>query len=78
MKLTVVALGQCGSRVGDEFIRLSKRAQSEWGTNIVTGAYAVNSDQTDLTGLSEIDSDYTHRILIGGRKTWGHGVGSMR
>ena len=77
MKLTVVALGQCGSRVGDEFIRLNKRAQSEWNTNIVTGVYAVNSDQTDLTGVSEIDPDHTHRILIGGRKTWGHGVGKV-
>jgi cell division GTPase FtsZ len=77
MRLLVIGLGQCGSRVADEFVGLSKRAQQQWGTNIVTGTFAVNTDQTDLTGLNNISSDYTHRILIGGRKTWGHGVGKI-
>jgi len=77
MKLAIVALGQCGSRVADQFVRLDKRAQSELGMNIVTGAFAINTDQTDLTGLSNIGMDYMHRILIGGRRTWGHGVGKV-
>jgi len=77
MRLLVIGLGQCGCRVADEFVRLNKRGQSQWGINIVTGTYAVNTDQTDLTGLSHIGSDYMHRILIGGRKTWGHGVGKV-
>ena len=77
MRLLVIGLGQCGSRVADEFVSLNKRAQQQWGTNIVTGTFAVNTDQTDLTGLNNISSDYTHRILIGGRKTWGHGVGKI-
>lgn len=77
MRLMVIGLGQCGSRVADQFVRLNKRAQSQWGINIVTGVYAVNTDQTDLTGLTYINSDYMHRILIGGRKTWGHGVGKI-
>ena len=77
MRLLVIGLGQCGSRVADEFVRLNKRAASQWGINIVTGTFAVNTDQTDLTGLSNIGSDYMHRILIGGRKTWGHGVGKV-
>ena len=77
MRLLVIGLGQCGCRVADEFVGLNKRAQQQWGTNIVTGAFAVNTDQTDLTGLNNISSDYTHRILIGGRKTWGHGVGKI-
>lgn len=77
MRLLVIGLGQCGSRVADEFVGLNKRAQQQWGTNIVTGTFAVNTDQTDLTGLNNISSDYMHRILIGGRKTWGHGVGKV-
>ena len=77
MRLLVIGLGQCGSRVADQFVRLNKRAQSQWGINIVTGTFAVNTDQTDLTGLTHIGSDFMHRILIGGRKTWGHGVGKI-
>jgi len=77
MKLMVIGLGQCGSRVADEFVRLSKIARSQRGTDIITGAFAVNTDQADLTGLTHIGSDYLHRILIGGRKTWGHGVGKV-
>ena len=77
MRLLVIGLGQCGSRVADEFVALNKKARSQWGIDILTGTYAVNTDQTDLTGLSNISSDYMHRILIGGRKTWGHGVGKV-
>jgi len=77
MKLMVIGLGQCGSRVADEFVRLNRKAEHERRTTIVTGAFAVNTDQADLTGLNYISSDYLHRILIGGRKTWGHGVGKV-
>ena len=77
MKLMVIGLGQCGSRIADEFVRLDRMAQSQRRTNIITGAFAVNTDQADLTGLARIGSDYMHRILIGGRKTWGHGVGKV-
>jgi len=77
MKLMVIGLGQCGSRVADEFVRLNRKAEQERRTTIVTGAFAVNTDQADLTGLNYISSDYLHRILIGGRKTWGHGVGKV-
>jgi cell division GTPase FtsZ len=77
MRLLVIGLGQCGSRVADQFVRLNKRAAAQWGVDIVTGTFAVNTDQTDLTGLTHIGSDYMHRILIGGRKTWGHGVGKV-
>ncbi len=77
MKLTVVGLGQCGSRVADEFARLGKRARKERGIEIITGVFAVNTDAADLSGLSRIKSDYRHRILIGGRRTSGHGVGKI-
>jgi tubulin-like protein CetZ len=77
MKLVVVGLGQCGGRIADEFARMSSRAHARRGMNIITGAFAVNTDAADLSGLSAISKDHRHRILIGGRKTGGHGVGKI-
>jgi len=77
MKLVVIGLGQCGGRIADEFARLNGRARSHRGIEIVTGAFAVNTDAADLSGLSYIKPDYQHRIIIGGRKTSGHGVGKI-
>jgi len=77
MKLVVVGLGQCGGRVADEFARLNRRARAQRGIEIITGCFAVNTDAADLSGLSNIKPDYQHRILIGGRKTGGHGVGKI-
>ena len=77
MKLVVVGLGQCGGRIADEFARLSKRARAQRGMEIVTGAFAVNTDAADLSGLQIIRPDYQHRILVGGRRTGGHGVGKI-
>jgi len=77
MKLVVVGFGQCGSRVADEFARLNARARSQRGIEIITGAFAVNTDAADLSGLTRIKPNYQHRILIGGRKTGGNGVGKI-
>lgn len=77
MKLVVIGLGQCGSRIADEFARLNKMAISTRGAEICPGVFAVNTDSADLSGLKTIKSDYQHRILIGGRKTGGHGVGKI-
>jgi len=77
MKLVVIGFGQCGGRIADEFARLNKRARGRRGIEIVTSAFAVNTDAADLSGLSTIKSDYQHRVLIGGRKTGGHGVGKI-
>lgn len=77
MKVTVIGFGQCGGRIADEFARLNGRARVHRGIEIITGAFAVNTDMADLTGLATIKSDYRHRILIGGRKTGGHGVGKI-
>jgi tubulin-like protein CetZ len=77
MKLVVVGLGQCGGRIADEFSRMSSRAHSRRGINIITGTFAVNTDAADLSGLQSISKDHRHRILIGGRKTGGHGVGKI-
>jgi cell division GTPase FtsZ len=77
MKLVVIGFGQCGGRVADEFARLNIRARGLRGLNIITGVYAVNTDLADLSGLTTIKSDFEHRILIGNKKTGGHGVGKI-
>ena len=77
MKLVVVGCGQCGGKIADEFARLGRRARSERKIEIINGAFAVNTDTADLSGLKYIKADYQHRILIGGRRTGGHGVGKV-
>ncbi len=77
MKIVVIGLGQCGGRIADEFAKLNKRALSQRGIEIVTGCFAVNTDAADLSGLRSIKRDFQHRIIIGGRKTGGHGVGKI-
>ena len=77
MKLLVVGMGQCGGRLADEFARMNGKARSNRGMTIVTGAFAINSDTADLSGLTTIPKDPGHRILIGGYKTSGHGVGKV-
>lgn len=77
MKLLVIGCGQCGGRIADEFARQNMRAQSQRGINILTSTLAVNADTTDLSELAYIKADSQHRILIGGPKTRGHGVGKV-
>jgi len=77
MKLVVVGFGQCGGRIADEFARLNVRARHLRGLNIITGVFAINTDLADLSGLQTIRSHYEQRILIGSRKTGGHGVGKI-
>jgi len=77
MRLVVIGFGQCGGRIADEFARLNSKARSLRGLHIITGSYAVNTDIADLSGLHTIKANYDHRILIGSRKTGGHGVGKI-
>jgi len=77
MKLLVIGLGQCGGKIADEFARLGIRARVQRRISIITGAYAVNTDIADLSGLYTIKPNYQYRILIGAKKTNGHGVGKM-
>ena len=77
MKLVVIGFGQCGGRIADQFARLNRRARSRRGIEITPGVFAINTDVADLSGLSFIKPDYRHRILIGRRKTSGHGVGKI-
>ncbi|MFH1383260.1 MAG: cell division protein FtsZ [Chloroflexota bacterium] len=77
MKLAVIGFGQCGGRIADEFCRLNSRACSHRRINVIIDTFAVNTDTADLSGLSAIRSDYQHRIVIGARRTSGHGVGKV-
>jgi cell division GTPase FtsZ len=77
MKLTVIGLGQCGSRIADHFARLNMRARSQRKATIAPTVIAVNTDQADLTGLRFVMNDYKHRVLLGLRRTLGHGVGKL-
>ena len=77
MKLLVIGCGQCGGRIADEFARLDRRARRQRRMEIITDAFAVDTDIADLSGLTTIKADYHHRILIGGQKTRGHGVGKV-
>ncbi len=77
MRLLVIGCGQCGGRIADEFARLNERAHKERGINIITDCFAVNTDMSDLSGLLTIRHDHQHRLVIGGGKTDGHGVGKI-
>ncbi|GAI29759.1 unnamed protein product, partial [marine sediment metagenome] len=77
MQLLVIGCGQCGGRIADEFVRQNIQARAQRGIDIITGALAVNTDTADLSGLSYIKPDYQHRILVGGQRTRGHGVGKV-
>ena len=77
MKLLVIGCGQCGGRLADEFALMNKRARVLCGLDVLTNSIAVNTDVADLSGLSNIKSDFQHRILIGSKKTGGHGVGKI-
>ena len=77
MKLLVIGCGQCGGRIADEFARLNRIARIQRSIDGITNVLAVNTDIADLSGLLYIKSDYKHRILIGAKKTSGHGVGKI-
>ncbi|MFU8796136.1 MAG: tubulin/FtsZ family protein [Dehalococcoidia bacterium] len=77
MKLTVIGLGQCGSRIADHFARLNMKARTQRKATIAPTVIAVNTDQADLTGLRYIKNDFSHRVLLGLRQTLGHGVGKI-
>lgn len=77
MKLLVIGCGQCGGRIASQFACLGLRSIDERGIDIITDAFAINTDTTDLSGLSYIKSGFEHRILIGLRTTSGHGVGKI-
>lgn len=77
MKLMIIGLGQCGSKIADEFARLNRRARAQRGIEIITDAFAVDTNPADLGGLHTIKPDYQHRVLIESQRTDGHNVVRM-
>ena len=76
MKLAVIGLGQCGGNIADQFYSVNNYARSILNRRIeiLTDAFAINTDGTDLGGFKNIPRDINHRILIGSISTFGHGV----
>jgi cell division GTPase FtsZ len=77
MKLVVIGFGQCGGRITDEFARLNKKARGQRGIEIITAAYAVDTDVADLSELHTIKAHHEHRILVGGEKMRGYGAAKL-
>ncbi|MEW6142327.1 MAG: cell division protein FtsZ [Chloroflexota bacterium] len=77
MKLLVAGLGACGGRIADQFARLGKKAKTERGIDFLVDAFAIDTDAVALDALSAIKPDTDHRIVIGGAKASGGGLGRM-
>lgn len=79
MKITVIGIGQCGCNIADEFWNINGYSKSFFGRGIeiVVDAFAVNTDEADLSGIRHISRDKSHRMVIGTAKTFGHGVGKI-
>jgi cell division GTPase FtsZ len=70
MKLALVGVGQAGGKVVDALVRY----EAETGGGFVASAIAVNTARADLLGLERIPAK--RRVLIGGSRVKGHGVGA--
>lgn len=68
-----IGLGQGGGRIADELVRLDERARKSRGLNILTDAFAIDTDASSLKGLTSIKPD--NRVVLGEAKTRGYGVG---
>jgi len=79
MKIVAVGIGQCGCNIVDEFYAFNNYAKSFFNRRIeiLTDAFAVNTDEVDLVALRQIPQDRDHRIVIGSMTTFGHGVGKI-
>ena len=79
MKIVAIGIGQCGCNIADELYAINNYSKSFFHRNIeiLTDAFAVNTDETDLGSLRHIPRDRSHRIAIGASKTHGHGVGKI-
>jgi len=64
VKLLVIGLGRCGSRIGDRFVQLNKRAKLERNVSILTTAYAGSYDQGTLTNLISKEADFLYRLPV--------------
>ena len=70
MKLALIAVGQAGGKIVDEFLAYEQRADADF----IADATAINTAQADLQGLDHVPDD--KRVLIGQSRVGGHGVGA--
>jgi len=54
MKLVVIGIGDCGSNIAAEFVRLNSRARSETGVEVIVRSYAINDDLVALHALRKV------------------------
>jgi tubulin-like protein CetZ len=54
MKLVVIGIGDCGSNVAAEFVRLGNKARAETGVDVLVRSYAINDDQALLNSLRKV------------------------
>ena len=70
MKLLVIGVGNCGSRIAGAFSDLNRKAKTERRVQIVTTAYAVNNNREELASLSrakDIQAIFVNKSLIKNR-----------
>jgi cell division GTPase FtsZ len=79
MKIIAIGIGQCGCNIADEFYAINNYSKSFFRRKIeiLTDAFAINTDGTDLASLRHIPRDRRHRIAMGTARTFGHGVGKV-
>jgi|WetSurMetagenome_2_1015567.scaffolds.fasta_scaffold05117_3 tubulin-like protein CetZ len=79
MKLSIIGLGQAGCNIADAFYEVNDYAASLFGRRleILTDAFAINTDEADMSGFKHIPKDKGHRIIVGRLSTFGHGVGKI-
>ncbi|WP_135533619.1 MULTISPECIES: tubulin/FtsZ family protein [Halostella] len=70
MKLALIAVGQAGGKIVDEFLAYEQQADADF----ITAATAINTARPDLEGLDYVPVE--NRVLIGQSRVGGHGVGA--
>lgn len=64
MKLLVIGVGDCGSRLAGCFSDLNKKAKAERHIQIITGAYAVNNERDELLSLAKNEHKDLQTIFV--------------
>jgi cell division GTPase FtsZ len=73
MKLLVMGVGNCGSRIAGHFADLNRKAKIERRVQIVTTSYAVNNDRNELNSISrnfrEVQTVFVNRAFESGKES---------
>jgi cell division GTPase FtsZ len=83
MKLLVIGVGNCGSRIAGSFSELNHKAKTERHVQIVTTAYAVNNDREELASLSksgfrDVQAVYVNKSFESGNESTMAGAEIMK